>query len=80
MTASDLRTNAMQGLFRVFRALRLVIVSVLCLLIGVATRQFLDAYGAEMMRILKKPAEAPVQVIAAPPLDIPLSREPGETF
>lgn len=47
---------------------RLVVVGVVCLLIGVAARQLLDAYGPEMMLFLKKkPVEAEVHVTQPPP-------------
>ena len=81
MTVLNLRTKVLQGLLRVFRLFRLVVVGVLCLLIGVAARQLLDAYVPEMTLFLqKKPAEAEVQVVQPPPPDIDPSWEAVETF
>jgi len=81
VTVPDLRTRVMRGLSRVFHVARLVVVSVVCLLIGVAARQLFDAWGLERMPFLKKePVEAEVHVIVTPPPDIQPSREPVEPF
>ena len=64
----DLKKRTIRWLASVFRAVRVVVVALVCLLIGVSARHLFDAYGRELIPFLKQERiEAEIRVIRAPP-------------
>jgi len=77
----DVTARVMQGLARILHAVKLIVVAVVCLLIGVTARHLFDAYGKEMVPFLKeKRVEAETHVIVPPQQEIPLTRNPVDSF
>ena len=78
---SAMKARAVQGVVRVFRFVRLVVVAVVCLLIGVSARQLFDAYAREKIPFLRdKDTDGEVYVVTHPTQDSPATLAPVEPF
>jgi len=68
-----------QGLVKVLHAVKLIVVAVICLLIGMTARQLFDAYGREMVPLLREErVEAEMYEVDLPQQEIPLPRKPAD--
>lgn len=76
-----MKSRVVQGVFRVLRFVRLVVVAVVSLLIGVSARQLFDAYGKERIPFLRdKDTDREVYVVTYPAQDNPVMPPPVEPF
>jgi hypothetical protein len=65
------------ALFKMLHVVKVVVVASVCLIIGFSARQLFDAYAREMIPFLKvADPDMEIQVIVAPPEDIPLLADP----
>ena len=72
-----LKKRAMEGAWKVFRALRMLVVACVCLLIGFSARQLFDAYVPDLISHLKKDLfDAEVRVVPSHQQDFSISLEP----